>query len=65
MARTPLDRRTRFDVDLRWLSPDEFLAEVLPPLIDRHGALVAEGIAALDAPPLAIEVGDRSWTLGA
>lgn len=65
MAPTPLDRRTRFDVDLRSLSPDDFFAGVLPPLIDRHGALVAEGIAALDAPPLALEVGDRSWTLRA
>ena len=63
MATTPLDRRTRFDVDLRSLSPDEFLTAVLPPLIDRHGALVAAGIAALDAPPLALEVGDRSWSL--
>ena len=41
MAPTPLDRRTRFDVDLRSLSPDEFFTGALPPLIDRHGALVA------------------------
>src|SRR5687768_7566529 len=63
MALTPLDRRTRFDVDLRPLSPDEFLTEVLPPLVAQNGTLVAEGMAALDAPALAVEVGDRSWTL--
>ena len=52
-----LDRRTRFDVDLHHVTPDEFFAETVPDLLARHGALVAEGIAALDAPPLALEVG--------
>lgn len=57
-----LDRRTRFDSSLRTITPDEFLAEHLPDLVARHGGLVAQGIRHLRARPLAIEVGDRSWS---
>jgi hypothetical protein len=57
-----LDRRTRFDVDLHHVSPDEFFTETVPDLLARHGALMAEGLAALAAPPLALEVGDRAWS---
>ena len=57
-----LDRRTRRDADLRRVRMDEFLADDFPTLCARHGALVARGIAALDAPPLAIEIGGRSWS---
>ncbi|WP_194908672.1 phytanoyl-CoA dioxygenase family protein [Catenulispora rubra] len=57
-----LDRRTRRDADLRQVGIEDFLAHEFPDLAARHGALVAQGIEALDAPPLAIEVGDGSWT---
>jgi hypothetical protein len=57
-----LDRRTRLDVDLRLVTPDEFFSETVPDLLARHGRMVAEGVDALDAPPLALEVGDRSWS---
>lgn len=60
-----LDRRTRSDVDLHVVTPQEFFTDHLPGLIDRHGPLVAAGIDTLDAPPLAIEVGDRAWTIAA
>jgi hypothetical protein len=57
-----LDRRTRSDADLHPVSLDEFVDEVLPPLLDRHGDLVDAGAARLQAPSLTLAVGDRSWT---
>jgi hypothetical protein len=57
-----LDRRTRRDADLRRLGMEEFLADEFPDLVARHGALVARGIAALEPSPLAIEIGERSWS---
>src|SRR5579862_4126421 len=57
-----LDRRTRRDAGLRHVRMDEFLADDFPGLCARHGAFVAQGIAALDAPPLAIEIAVRSWS---
>ncbi|MET0903946.1 MAG: phytanoyl-CoA dioxygenase family protein [Acidimicrobiales bacterium] len=58
----PLDRRTRYDADNRPISPDEFFDKELPEHLARHGALVAKGMVALDARPLAIEVGHRAWS---
>jgi hypothetical protein len=58
----PLDRRTRSDADLHHVSVDEFVDEVLPPLLERHGELVDRGIAALEAPSLTLAIGERSWT---
>ena len=58
----PLDRRTRYDADNRPVTPDEFFDKELPEHVARHGALVAEGMRALDARPLGIEVGDRAWS---
>ena len=65
MAPTSMDRRTRFDVDIRALSPEQICTEVLPPLVERNGTAVAEGIAALDAPPLTVQVDGSAWTLAA
>lgn len=60
---TPLDRRTRRDADVRSLDPATFFAEDLPPLLEAHGPMAAAGIAALGAPPLAVEVGGGAWSL--
>lgn len=60
----PLDRRTRSDADLHHVTFDEFVDELLPPLLDRHGDLLQRGISKLDAPSLTLVVGDRSWTYG-
>ncbi|MET0726812.1 MAG: phytanoyl-CoA dioxygenase family protein [Acidimicrobiales bacterium] len=57
-----LDRRTRFDADVRPIAPDEFFTKHLPELVARHGALVARGVQKLDARPLAIEVGGGTWS---
>jgi Phytanoyl-CoA dioxygenase (PhyH) len=62
MALASLDRRTRFDVDLHTVTPEEFLTKTFPELAERNGALVAAGIRALDAPPLAIELADQAFS---
>jgi hypothetical protein len=59
---TSLDRRTRFDADLRLITPSEFFSQQLPGLVSRHGVLVARGIRELGARPLAIEVGNDAWS---
>ncbi len=58
-----LDRRTRRDEDRRRLTPEAFFAEIFPQLAAAHGRLVAEGIQALDAPPLTVEVEGSAWTV--
>lgn len=58
-----LDRRTRRDEDRRPVTPDAFFAETFPKLAAAHGRLVADGIAALDAPPLTVEVEGSAWTV--
>lgn len=65
MGRMPisLDRRTRYDADNRLVTPDEFFDKEFPELVVRHGALAADGMRALGARPLAIEVGDRAWSI--
>lgn len=57
-----LDRRTRSDADVTAITAELFFRDILPELIERHGALVARGMAKVHARPLAIEVGERSWT---
>ncbi|MCK9902665.1 phytanoyl-CoA dioxygenase [Parafrankia colletiae] len=59
-----LDRRTRRDADLRHIDLEDFLTRDFPGLVTRHGPLVARGIAYLQAPPLAIEIGASSWSFG-
>jgi hypothetical protein len=58
-----LDRRTRRDEDRRHIVPDAFFAETFPGLAAAHGRLVAEGIQALDAPPLTVEIEGSAWTV--
>lgn len=58
-----LDRRTRRDEDRRATTPAAFFAETFPKLAATHGRLVADGMRALDAPPLTVEVGGSAWTI--
>ncbi|MEX5635392.1 phytanoyl-CoA dioxygenase family protein [Parafrankia sp. FMc2] len=60
-----LDRRTRRDADLRKVGIEDFLKDDFPDLVARHGSLVAAGIVSLDAPPLAVEIGDHCWSFSA
>ncbi|HSA53614.1 MAG TPA: phytanoyl-CoA dioxygenase family protein [Yinghuangia sp.] len=57
-----LDRRTRRDADLRHVDLEAFVASDFPGLAARNGSVVARGIEALKAPPLAVEVGDTAWS---
>ena len=59
----PLDRRTRSAADVGPLTATQFTTTTLPPLIERHGGLVAEGVDALGAPPLTVESGGTAWSL--
>lgn len=59
---TPLDRRTRHDSDLHHTEIAAFVTDEFPELAARHGVLVAQGAAALGVPPLALEVGDDTWS---
>ncbi|CAN5413945.1 hypothetical protein BH10PSE14_BH10PSE14_02890 [soil metagenome] len=58
-----LDRRTRRDCDVRKVTPSAFFAEEFLGLAAAHGELVAKAMRALDAQPLAVEIGDASWTV--
>src|SRR5437016_3798548 len=58
-----IDHRTRYDRDVVDLAPEQFFAEQLPGLLERHGHLAAAGFEALRVRPLAIEVGAFSATL--
>lgn len=58
-----LDRRTRRDADRRQVAPDAFFAQDFPRLAATHGRLVIAGMAALDAPPLTVEVEGAAWTI--
>jgi hypothetical protein len=58
-----LDRRTRRDCDVRKLTPGDFFGREFSALAAAHGEIVATAMRALDAPPLAVEVGDASWTV--
>src|SRR4051794_12343546 len=65
MRTASIDHRTRYDHDVVDLTPEQFFAEQLPRLLERHGHLAGAGFEALRARPLAIEVGAFSMTLGA
>jgi hypothetical protein len=58
-----LDRRTRSTADVGPLTVEQFTTATLPPLIDRHGALVVAGVEALGAPPLTVEADGSAWSL--
>ncbi|UGQ11807.1 phytanoyl-CoA dioxygenase family protein [Yinghuangia sp. ASG 101] len=57
-----LDRRTRHDADVRDVRVTAFVSDDFPDLAARNGGMVARGIEALGARPLAVEVGDEAWT---
>jgi hypothetical protein len=58
-----LDRRTRRDADIRDIMPRAFFAEIFPALAASHGAMAAEAMERLAAPPLTVEVDGESWTI--
>ena len=58
-----LDRRTRRDEDRRPITPDAFFTGTFPGLAAAHGRLVAQGMEALDAPPLTVEIEGAAWTI--
>ncbi len=58
-----LDRRTRRDEDRHHITAGEFFAQEFPRLAAKHGHLVAAGIEALAAQPLAVEVEGSAWTV--
>jgi len=58
-----LDRRTRTEEDVEWLTPTVFFDERFPILAATNGRLVADAIDELDAPPLAIQVDGDSWSI--
>lgn len=58
-----LDRRTRTEGARQTISCDRFLSEELPRLIRAHGEMVAAGMRRLEAPPLALKVDEKVWTL--
>ena len=58
-----LDRRTRRDEDRRFVTPEEFFSRDFPRLAAAHGHLVADGMWALEAPPLTVEVTGSVWTI--
>jgi hypothetical protein len=51
-----IDRRTRDDADMVEVDPSTFFAEWWPGLLDRNGAIAAEGLARLGTRPLALDV---------
>jgi hypothetical protein len=60
-----LDRRTRSDADIRFVGAPAFVAEQLPGLIERHGSLVARGMAFHQVPPLGVDVEGTRFSITA
>jgi len=58
-----LDRRTRTEDDVEWLTPTVFFDERFSVLADASGHLLADAIEELGAPPLAIQVDGDSWSI--
>ncbi len=58
-----VDLRTRTDDVIEAVDAAAFFGHDLPALIDAHGSLAAPGAAELAPRPLALAVGDQSWTL--
>jgi hypothetical protein len=58
-----LDRRTRCDEDRRHVTPQAFFTQEFPRLLAANGHLVADGMRALEAPPLTIQVSGSTWTI--
>jgi hypothetical protein len=60
-----VDFRTRFQGSAVDVDAGAFRDDTLPSLVDEYGALAARGYAQLRLSPLAFEVGDARFTLGA
>lgn len=59
----PLDRRTRRDADVGPVAASDFFTREVPAKFRANGRQVVAAIDRLDAPPLAIEVGDETWSV--
>lgn len=51
-----IDRRSRHDDDVVFVDAPTFFDQHLPELLDRNGLTAAEGLAALDAAPLGLDI---------
>ena len=58
-----VDVRTRVDGPHAAVAAGAFFDEQLPGALDEHAALLAPALAALNLPPLAVEVEGAAWTL--
>jgi hypothetical protein len=58
-----VDARTRLDKDIRPLSRDEMVDQVLVDALAVHGDVAARGTEYLEAPPLGLDVDGRAVTL--
>ena len=58
-----VDFRTRTDADITPVDADAFFGDELPDLIASRAELAVPGAKELSPRPLAIRMGDRSWTL--
>ncbi len=59
-----IDVRTRVASEVRTLSADEIFEVVLPAGVERHGPLAARGLEFLELPPLGLDVGGSTLTIG-
>ncbi len=57
-----IDTRTRRYDEIRRLTYDEVVDEVLPAALDAHGDLAARGASVLDAPSLGFDLGHTGFT---
>src|SRR6516165_1751644 len=58
-----VDARTRRRSDVRALSAEEVVTELLPKLVAAHGTIAAAGVRALGTGPLVVRVGDQRFSV--
>ena len=58
-----IDRRSRRDEEQQLISPSTFFVQNFLRLTDTRRRIIAEGMKALNTPPLTSEVGESAWTI--